>query len=217
MRESSTDGVRAGGQARTLAAAFPARIFAGAIPGALTEVDRLLSWDWVDAATPVEASDFRPRNRRRCSASFVELAVAERQLLRERAMNAMRAGVRLRDPESTRIRGELTCGTGVEIDVDVIIEGRVTLEDGVRVGAHSIVREAQDWTAHAHRALFDRRSVERWGALGRRPLRPHPPGKYRLATAYKSAITSRSSLRGSAPAPASITTRSLETPIWQMP
>ena len=58
-------------------------------------------------------------------------------------MNALRAGVRLRDPQSIQIRGELTCGAGVEIDLDVIIEGRVTLEDGVRIGAHSIVRDAR--------------------------------------------------------------------------
>jgi acyl-[acyl carrier protein]--UDP-N-acetylglucosamine O-acyltransferase len=141
--ESSTDQDRSSGQARTLAAAFPARIFPDAVARGLTKIDRMMTWKWVDAAIRVEASDLQAAEPSSLLESLVELAVVEQQLLRQRAMNALRAGVRLRDPESIRIRGELTCGTSVEIDLDVIIEGRVTLEDGVRVGAHSIVRDAR--------------------------------------------------------------------------
>lgn len=87
-----------------------------------------------DALTNVEATWLQ---------SFADLAIVESQVLRERVMNALHAGVRIRDPHSVHIRGELTCGAGVEIDINVIIEGSVTLGDGVRLGAHSIVRHAR--------------------------------------------------------------------------
>jgi bifunctional UDP-N-acetylglucosamine pyrophosphorylase / glucosamine-1-phosphate N-acetyltransferase len=40
------------------------------------------------------------------------------------------------------VRGTLTCGTDVEIDVNAIFEGRVHLGDGVRVGAHCVISNA---------------------------------------------------------------------------
>ena len=39
-------------------------------------------------------------------------------------------------------RGELSCGSDVEIDVNCIFEGQVALGDGVRIGANCIVRDA---------------------------------------------------------------------------
>ena len=141
--ESAPDVDRASGQTKTLAAAFPARMFSGGMAIALTHVDRILAWEWAADADPVDASSFGTAESSMWLGSFVELAVVEQHLLRERAINALRAGVRLRDPQSVRIRGDLVCGVGVEIDVDVIIEGSVTLEDGVRIGAHSIVRHAR--------------------------------------------------------------------------
>jgi len=72
-----------------------------------------------------------------------ELAAQEQRVLLERAMAAVRQGVRIRDPRTVYIRGTLTCGTGVEVDVNVIFEGAVTLGDGVTVGANSIVRSSR--------------------------------------------------------------------------
>ena len=43
-------------------------------------------------------------------------------------------GVRLMDAARFDLRGELTVGTDVEIDIDVIIEGKVTLGNGVKIG-----------------------------------------------------------------------------------
>jgi bifunctional UDP-N-acetylglucosamine pyrophosphorylase/glucosamine-1-phosphate N-acetyltransferase len=40
------------------------------------------------------------------------------------------------------VRGELVCGTDVEIDVDCVFEGRVELGDDVRIGAHCSIRNA---------------------------------------------------------------------------
>lgn len=71
--------------------------------------------------------------------SLAHLATLERRILLQRALAALDAGVRIRDPHQVAIRGEFDCGADVEIDIDVIIEGRVTLSDGVQVGAHSIL------------------------------------------------------------------------------
>ncbi len=63
----------------------------------------------------------------------------ESVVLFERACQAMREGVRIRDPRQVYIRGQLICGQGVEIDLNVIIEGEVRLGDGVKVSANCIL------------------------------------------------------------------------------
>lgn len=68
-----------------------------------------------------------------------DLAMCESKTLRARAFEALIAGIRIRDPERVTIRGTLHCGAGVEIDLNVIIEGEVTLGDDVKIGAHSII------------------------------------------------------------------------------
>ena len=55
----------------------------------------------------------------------------------------MGAGVRLADPARFDLRGELRCGSDVEIDVGCIFEGEVELGDDVRIGAHCVVRNAR--------------------------------------------------------------------------
>ena len=63
-----------------------------------------------------------------------QLAQLERafQLRQVRALCAQ--GVRFADPARVDIRGEVIVGRDVEIDVDVVLEGRVELGDGVRIG-----------------------------------------------------------------------------------
>jgi bifunctional UDP-N-acetylglucosamine pyrophosphorylase/glucosamine-1-phosphate N-acetyltransferase len=73
--------------------------------------------------------------------SALQLADLERRLQRRRADALMEAGVRLADPARFDVRGELLCGSDVEIDIDCIFEGRVVLGDGVRVGAHCVIRD----------------------------------------------------------------------------
>ena len=70
-----------------------------------------------------------------------DLAQMERLLQADRAKQLLDAGVTLADPSRLDVRGELTCGRDVSIDVNCIFEGRVTLADGARVGANCILRD----------------------------------------------------------------------------
>jgi bifunctional UDP-N-acetylglucosamine pyrophosphorylase/glucosamine-1-phosphate N-acetyltransferase len=73
----------------------------------------------------------------------VQLARAERLYQLQQAESVMRAGVQLADPARFDLRGELLAGRDVFIDVGVIIEGRVELADGVRVGAYSHLKNVK--------------------------------------------------------------------------
>jgi len=74
--------------------------------------------------------------------SAAQLADLERRHQRATAERLMASGVRLADPARIDVRGELICGSDVEIDVGCIFEGRVELGDGVRVGAYCMLRNA---------------------------------------------------------------------------
>jgi bifunctional UDP-N-acetylglucosamine pyrophosphorylase/glucosamine-1-phosphate N-acetyltransferase len=73
--------------------------------------------------------------------SPAQLAELERRLQRRHAEALMDAGVRLADPARLDVRGELVCGSDVEIDVGCIFEGRVVIGDGARIGAHCVIRD----------------------------------------------------------------------------
>ena len=74
--------------------------------------------------------------------SPLQLADLERRYQAARATALMEAGVRLADPARFDVRGELICGSDVEIDVNCVFEGRVALGDGVRIGANCVIRDA---------------------------------------------------------------------------
>jgi bifunctional UDP-N-acetylglucosamine pyrophosphorylase/glucosamine-1-phosphate N-acetyltransferase len=83
-------------------------------------------------ASPLEAEGVNNR---------VQLATLERAYQRGLAEQAMLAGVTLRDPARVDFRGVLEHGRDVEIDVNVVLEGRVELGDDVRIGANCVLRD----------------------------------------------------------------------------
>ncbi len=75
--------------------------------------------------------------------SPVQLAQLERAYQLRRARALMEQGVRLADPARLDVRGTLSCGADVEIDVNCVFEGEVTLGEGVRIGANCVIANAR--------------------------------------------------------------------------
>ncbi|MDD3380525.1 MAG: bifunctional UDP-N-acetylglucosamine diphosphorylase/glucosamine-1-phosphate N-acetyltransferase GlmU [Rugosibacter sp.] len=72
--------------------------------------------------------------------SKVQLSTLERVYQLNTAHRLLDAGVGLADPARIDVRGELTCGRDVFIDVNNVFEGRVTLADNVHIGANCVLK-----------------------------------------------------------------------------
>jgi bifunctional UDP-N-acetylglucosamine pyrophosphorylase/glucosamine-1-phosphate N-acetyltransferase len=72
----------------------------------------------------------------------VQLALLERAFQHLQAQRLMLDGVRLADPARFDLRGSLICGQDVEIDVNCVFEGVVSLGDGVRIGPNCVIANA---------------------------------------------------------------------------
>ena len=73
----------------------------------------------------------------------VQLATLEAACRARNARALMLAGVTVLDPARIDIRGAVECGMDVVLDVNVVLEGPVTLGDGVHVGANSVISNAR--------------------------------------------------------------------------
>ncbi|HTD02733.1 bifunctional UDP-N-acetylglucosamine diphosphorylase/glucosamine-1-phosphate N-acetyltransferase GlmU, partial [Undibacterium sp.] len=74
--------------------------------------------------------------------SKVQLAQLERVHQSNIAAALLEQGVTLLDPARIDVRGSLVCGRDVTIDVGCVFEGKVTLEDGVSIGANCVIGNA---------------------------------------------------------------------------
>lgn len=74
--------------------------------------------------------------------SKMQLAQVERIYQARYAEQLMEQGASLRDPARIDVRGALTCGRDVQIDVNCVFEGEVTLEQGVDIGPHCVLKDA---------------------------------------------------------------------------
>ncbi|WP_292935819.1 bifunctional UDP-N-acetylglucosamine diphosphorylase/glucosamine-1-phosphate N-acetyltransferase GlmU [Noviherbaspirillum sp.] len=75
--------------------------------------------------------------------SKVQLAELERIHQRNIAEALLEQGVTLADPARIDVRGALTCGRDVTIDVNCVFEGQVELEEGATIGAHCVIKNAR--------------------------------------------------------------------------
>jgi bifunctional UDP-N-acetylglucosamine pyrophosphorylase / glucosamine-1-phosphate N-acetyltransferase len=87
-----------------------------------------------------------------------QLAMQERCLQRRAAVDCMRAGVTLIDPDRFDLRGTLSAGEDVIIDINAVLEGEVRLGHRVSIGPGVILRNVHvgdDVTILSHCVIED--------------------------------------------------------------
>ncbi|WPC05158.1 bifunctional UDP-N-acetylglucosamine diphosphorylase/glucosamine-1-phosphate N-acetyltransferase GlmU [Pseudomonas benzenivorans] len=104
----------------------------------LTDVIAMAVADGLPVATeqPQDAMEVQGANDR------IQLAELERHYQQRAARQLMAQGVTLRDPARFDLRGEVSVGRDVLIDINVILEGRVVIEEGVEIGANCVIKDS---------------------------------------------------------------------------
>ncbi len=69
-----------------------------------------------------------------------QLAMLERAYQRRVARKLMLAGVTLKDPERFDVRGEITCAMDVTFDINVILEGKISIGKNSTIGPNVVLR-----------------------------------------------------------------------------
>jgi bifunctional UDP-N-acetylglucosamine pyrophosphorylase/glucosamine-1-phosphate N-acetyltransferase len=110
----------------------------------------------IHSAQPESAVEVEGVNNR------VHLAKLERALQLENAQQAMLAGATLADPARFDVRGDLTVGNDVFIDVNCVFEGTVTLGNNVRIGQNCLL---QNCTV-AHDTVIEANSIIQEAQVG---------------------------------------------------
>ncbi|HEY5804126.1 MAG TPA: bifunctional UDP-N-acetylglucosamine diphosphorylase/glucosamine-1-phosphate N-acetyltransferase GlmU [Lysobacter sp.] len=105
-----------------------------------------------------------------------QLAQLERAFQRRAARALCLQGARLTDPARFDQRGEVTVGHDVEIDVDVVLEGKVELGDGVRIGPFCRLKDVRLGAGTEIRAHCDLDGVVVEGAAQIGPYSRLRPG-----------------------------------------
>ena len=104
----------------------------------LTDVIEMAVSDGLAVATaqPDDAMEVQGVNDRK------QLSELERHYQQREAHRLMALGVTLRDPARFDVRGDVTTGRDVMIDVNVILEGRVVIEDDVSIGPNCVIKDS---------------------------------------------------------------------------
>ena len=104
----------------------------------LTDVIAMAVADGLVVATeqPHDPMEVQGANDRR------QLAELERHYQLREGRRLMAQGVTLRDPARFDVRGEVTVGRDVLIDINVILEGKVVIEDDVQIGANCVIKDS---------------------------------------------------------------------------
>ncbi|WP_297797209.1 bifunctional UDP-N-acetylglucosamine diphosphorylase/glucosamine-1-phosphate N-acetyltransferase GlmU [uncultured Marinobacter sp.] len=91
----------------------------------------------VSVSQPGDAFEVQGVNNR------LQLAELERWYQRREADRLMTEGATLADPARIDVRGNLSIGNDILIDVNVVFEGDVELADGVSIGPGCVIRDAK--------------------------------------------------------------------------
>jgi len=87
----------------------------------------------INTASPATEHEVLGINNKR------QLASLERSYQLEEAKKLMDAGVGLRDPARLDIRGNVSCGRDVSIDINVVFEGQVEIAENVTIGPNCLI------------------------------------------------------------------------------
>ncbi|MDH5835165.1 bifunctional UDP-N-acetylglucosamine diphosphorylase/glucosamine-1-phosphate N-acetyltransferase GlmU [Luteimonas kalidii] len=105
-----------------------------------------------------------------------QLAQLERAFQQRAVRTLCLQGARVADPARIDIRGEVVVGRDVEIDVDVVFEGRVELGDGVRIGPFTRLKDVVLGPGTEVRAHCDLEGARAEGAVTIGPFARLRPG-----------------------------------------
>ena len=116
----------------------------------------------VETAEPASEHEVQGVNDR------LQLAGLERIFQKGQADELMRNGASLADPSRIDIRGALSIGQDVKIDVGCIFEGDVVLEDGVEVGPYTLISNSRigAGTVIAAHSVIEQTQVNGKAAIG---------------------------------------------------
>ncbi|MYL23637.1 UDP-N-acetylglucosamine diphosphorylase/glucosamine-1-phosphate N-acetyltransferase [Halomonas alkaliantarctica] len=131
----------------------------------LTDVIAMAADEGVRVATaqPATAVEVEGVNNR------AQMARLERAYQTQLAERLMAQGVALADPSRLDVRGTLTCGHDVFIDVGCVFEGDVELGEGVRIGPYCVIKES---TIGAESVIDAHSVLEQCVAAGRNQIGP---------------------------------------------
>lgn len=104
----------------------------------------------VHGVTAAEESEVAGVNDRK------QLAAAEATLRQRVADTLLQQGVTLRDAARLDVRGQLSCGRDVVIDINCVFEGEVKLGSRVHIGPNAVIRDCEigdDTQVFAHSVL----------------------------------------------------------------
>ena len=73
----------------------------------------------------------------------VQLADLERHYQQDQAIKLMNAGITLADPSRIDIRGNITHGQDIYIDINTVFEGDVSIGNNVTIGANCVIKDTK--------------------------------------------------------------------------
>lgn len=132
----------------------------------LTDVIEMAAAEGIQVCTeqPATAIEVEGVNNR------AQMARLERAYQTHQANQLMEQGVALADPARLDVRGSLTCGHDVFIDVGCIFEGNVELGEGVRVGPYCVIKNS---TIGAESTVDSHSVIDHTVAAGHNQIGPY--------------------------------------------
>jgi bifunctional UDP-N-acetylglucosamine pyrophosphorylase/glucosamine-1-phosphate N-acetyltransferase len=104
----------------------------------LTDIVALAVKDCVDVVAEITMDEWSVTGIN----SKIDLSQIEREHQRRIAHQLLQTGVTLKDPARIDVRGTLVCGKDVQIDVNCVFEGKVTLSNYVKIGPSCVIKNA---------------------------------------------------------------------------